>query len=154
MEFLRSFLRRHPAGKPVVASPKCRRMFSQAKRSIKTFTGSSLTWQWSSLRRSSPCFLKSWSHQEWSRKLNKITKTPKESITWRFFPLHGFRSPGTGFQSLSVERGFWIPPFSGFRIPWAVFRIPEPRIPQANISRILYSGIRVPLPGANGRVKR
>ena len=29
MEFLRSFLRRHLAGKPVVVSPKCR-LFSQA----------------------------------------------------------------------------------------------------------------------------
>ena len=132
---------------------KCRRMFSQAKRSIKTFTGSLLAWQRSKLRRSSPCFLRSWCHQEWSKKLNKITKTPKESITWSFFPRRGFRIPGTGFQSLSVERGFWIPTFSGFRIPWAVFWIPEPRITQANISRILYSGIRILLPGANGRVQ-
>ena len=45
----------------------------------------------------------------------------------------GFGIPGTGFQSLSVEFGFWIPVSSGpgFRIPWALYRIPKPRIPDS-----------------------
>ena len=30
-----------------------------------------------------------------------------------WIPRHGFRIPGTGFQSLSVELGFWIPIASG-----------------------------------------
>ena len=39
----------------------------------------------------------------------------------------GFRIPGTGFQSLPVELGFWI--------PWAllIFRIPKPRVPDSKI---------------------
>ena len=39
-----------------------------------------------------------------------------------WIPWHGFRIPGTGFQSLSVKLGFWI--------PWAAFGIPNPRIPE------------------------
>ena len=39
----------------------------------------------------------------------------------------GFRLPGTGFQSLPVELGFWI--------LWAllIFQIPMPRVPDSNI---------------------
>ena len=47
-----------------------------------------------------------------------------------------FRIPGTGLQFLS-DPGFWTPIvyLVGFRIPWAVFRIPKPRIPDS-ISKI------------------
>ena len=38
-------------------------------------------------------------------------------------PRREFRILSTGFQSLSVELGFWIPN------PYFVFRFPEPRIP-------------------------
>ena len=41
----------------------------------------------------------------------------------------------TGFQSLSVELGFWIPIIVGFRIPWAVFRIPQTTFPGAGFHR-------------------
>ena len=34
-----------------------------------------------------------------------------------WIPRRGFRIPGTGFQPLSVELGFCIPIFGGFRIP-------------------------------------
>ena len=43
-------------------------------------------------------------------------------------PHRGFRILGTGFQSLSLELGFCILIVSRFRIPYAVFPIPEPRI--------------------------
>ena len=43
-------------------------------------------------------------------------------------PRRGFRMPGTGFQSLSVELGFWIQSLVGFWIPWAVCRVPWPGI--------------------------
>ena len=42
----------------------------------------------------------------------------------------------SGFQS-----------FVGFRIPWAVFRIPKPRIPDSTSKIFLDSGIRIPLHG-------
>ena len=41
----------------------------------------------------------------------------------------GFRIPGTGFHSISVQLGFWIPSLLVFRILWAVFRIPKHSIP-------------------------
>ena len=46
----------------------------------------------------------------------------------------GFRISGTGFQSLSVEVGFWIPIFS--------------RIPDSTSKNFTNSGIRIPLHGA------
>ena len=77
-----------------------------------------------------------------------------------WIPLCGFQIPITGFQSLSKEIGFRIPKFAGFRIPWAVFRIPKPRIPDSTskFSQILdstsknflHSGIRIPLHKAKG----
>ena len=39
-------------------------------------------------------------------------------------------TPGTGFQSLSVELGFWIPIDSGFWILWAVFWISKAKFSQ------------------------
>ena len=47
-------------------------------------------------------------------------------------PHHGFRIPGTGFPSLSVELGFWI--------PWAVFRIVKPWIPNSTSKSFADSG--------------
>ena len=61
-----------------------------------------------------------------------------------WIPRQGFRIPGTGFQSLSVELEFWIPIVSGFRIPWAVFRIPKPRIPDYTSKNFPDSGIQFP----------
>ena len=49
-----------------------------------------------------------------------------------WIPRRGFQIPGTGFQSLSVERGFWIPlaHFPRFLIPPAkISCIPESGIP-------------------------
>ena len=59
--------------------------------------------------------------------------------------------PGTGFQSLSVEIGFWIPPVSG--IPYSLSSIPDSKAQDAGISQSKYSlspvspnsGIRTPL---------
>ena len=48
-----------------------------------------------------------------------------------WIPHCGFRIPGTGFWYLSVELGFWIPVVSGIQIPWAVFQIPKPGIPDS-----------------------
>ena len=50
-------------------------------------------------------------------------KTNWDSLGF-WIPLCGFRIPGTGFWYLSVELGFWFQLLDGFRIPWAVFRIP------------------------------
>ena len=50
-------------------------------------------------------------------------KTNWDSLGF-WIPLCGFRIPGTGFWYLSVELGFWLQLLDGFRIPWAVFRIP------------------------------
>ena len=40
-----------------------------------------------------------------------------------WIPRRGFRIPGTGFQSLSVELGFWIPIVSG--IPDSLSSFPD-----------------------------
>ena len=50
--------------------------------------------------------------------------------------------------SLLVELEFWIPIEVGFRISWAVFRIPKPRILDFTTKLFSNSGIRIPLPGA------
>ena len=44
---------------------------------------------------------------------------------WILIPRCGFRIPGTRVRYLSVELGFWFQLLDGFRIPWAVFRIPQ-----------------------------
>ena len=48
----------------------------------------------------------------------------------------GFRIPGTGFQSLPVELGFWIP------WPLLIFRIPKPRVPDFGFHQQKFSGFR------------
>ena len=64
---------------------------------------------------------------------------------------------GFGFRvldsdSLSVELEFWIPIVSGFRIPWAVFQIPKPKIPDSTSKSFPKNfpdpGIQIPLHGA------
>ena len=45
-------------------------------------------------------------------KENQPCKEIQDSFGF-WIPSHGFRIPGTGFQSLSVEIGFWIPIVSG-----------------------------------------
>ena len=77
-----------------------------------------------------------------------------------WIPHHGSQTPITGFQSLSMKIWFRIQKFVGFRIPWAVFWIPKPRIPDSTskFSQILdstsknflHSGIRIPLHETKG----
>ena len=66
-----------------------------------------------------------------------------QDILGFWIPPRGCRIAGTGFQSLSVELGFLIPIVSG--IPWAVIRIPKPRIPDSSSKHFPDSGIRIPL---------
>ena len=69
----------------------------------------------------------------WSCLLNKIrwsvANSHKPSLSlaqWKeikdslgfWIPLSGFRIPGTGLRSLSVELGFWIPIVSGIQDSW------------------------------------
>ena len=81
-----------------------------------------------------------------------------------WIPCRGLRIPDTGFQSLTVELGFWIPIFSG--IPDSMSCIPDSKandihIPQAKFTRIPDStgknywdcGIRFPLHGAEQFLK-
>ena len=59
-------------------------------------------------------------------------------------PRHEFQIPGTGFHILcqwNLDSGFqWL---VGFRIPWAVFWIQKPRIPDSRI-KTLIPGFRFP----------
>ena len=64
-----------------------------------------------------------------------------------------FQIPGTGFQYLSVELGFWIPIVSGFRILWAVLQIPKHRISDSTSKNFSDSRIRIPLHGADYSVQ-
>ena len=54
-------------------------------------------------------------------------------------PRREFRIPGSGFLTLTVEHGFWIPIESaGSRIPQAKFsRIPESAIPLRGTTSVL-----------------
>ena len=67
------------------------------------------------------------------KQLNAVNYRPmhvRESITPRKgIPRRGFRVSGTVFQSFlwNLDSGFQS--LVGFRIPWAVFQIPKPRIP-------------------------
>ena len=61
----------------------------------------------------------------------------------------GFRIPVIGFRILcqwNLDSGYQS--LVGFRIPWVVFRIAKPRIPDYTRKYFLHSGIRVPLHGA------
>ena len=62
-----------------------------------------------------------------------------------WIPRRGFQIPGTGFQSLSVELGFWIPIFR--RIPDSTSTFSQ--IPDSTSQNFLHSGIRNPLHGAS-----
>ena len=72
------------------------------------------------------------SPREWRPRRQNLTLAPckgfEDSLEF-WIQCRGFRILGTGFQSLSVELGIWIPIILGFQIPWAVFRIPKLRIP-------------------------
>ena len=48
-----------------------------------------------------------------------------------WIPRHWFRISGTGFESMSLELGLGITVVSRIRIPWAVFCIPKPGIPDS-----------------------
>ena len=66
----------------------------------------------------------------------------RESMTvWdsRFQAVTDFRIPGTGFQSLSLELGFWILIVSGFLKLHSGLQSPGFRISQKN-----FSGFRIP----------
>ena len=58
-----------------------------------------------------------------------------------------FQIPGTGFQSLSVELGFWIPIVSG--IPDSMSCIPDSKTRDSGFHKQNFSGFRVPLNGVN-----
>ena len=67
-----------------------------------------------------------------------------------WIPRRGFRIPGTGFQSLPAERGFWIPIVSG--IPDSLSCIPYSKAPDYRFHKqklFTDSGIWIPLPGAS-----
>ena len=59
---------------------------------------------------------------------------------WFLIARHRFRIPGTGFQIF--VSGTWTPDLVEFRIPWAVFRIPKPRIQDSTSKDFPDSGIR------------
>ena len=48
-----------------------------------------------------------------------------------WIPRHGLRIPGTGFIPCQWDLVFEFQSIMGFRITWAVFRIPESRIPDS-----------------------
>ena len=63
-----------------------------------------------------------------------------EDRLWFLIARHRFRIPGTGFQIF--VSGTWTPDLVEFRIPWAVFRIPKPRIQDSTSKDLPDSGIR------------
>ena len=66
----------------------------------------------------------------------------RESMTvWDsgFHAVTDFRIPGTGFQSLSLELGFWVLIVSGFLKLYTGLQSPGFRISQAK-----FSGFRIP----------
>ena len=76
----------------------------------------------------------------------KKLQASRQSWILDWIPGRGFRIQGKGFQFLSVE--LLDPVFQslvGFQIPWAVFRIPEPRIPVSASKNFPDSGIWIPL---------
>ena len=54
----------------------------------------------------------------------------------------GFRIPGTGFQYLSVELGFWIPIVSG--IPDSLSCIPDSKTKDSGFLKQNFQGSRIP----------
>ena len=76
--------------------------------------------------------------------LNQIFATSKEiqDSTGFWIPHRGFRILGTGFQSLSVELGFWIPIVSG--IPDSLSRIPDSKAQDSGFHEQKFPGFRNP----------
>ena len=69
----------------------------------------------------------------------RILESGLDSTPW-------FRIPGTKFRILcqwNLDSGYQS--LVGFRIPWAVFWILKPRIPNYTRKYFLHSGIRIPL---------
>lgn len=66
-----------------------------------------------------------------------------------WIPPRGFQIPGTEFQSLSVEFGYWIPIVNGFLESLSCS--PDYKAPDSDSISKIYpdSGIRTPLHGAN-----
>ena len=58
-----------------------------------------------------------------------------------WIPRHGFRIPGTGFQSLSVELGFWIPIASG--VADSLSCIPDAKARDSGFHMQIFSGFRI-----------
>ena len=58
-----------------------------------------------------------------------------------WIPRHGFRIPGTGFQSLSVEPGFWIPIASG--VADSLSCIPDAKARDSGFHMQIFSGFRI-----------
>ena len=70
----------------------------------------------------------------------------KTVLDW--IPLSGFQIPGTGFRILcqwNLDSGFQS--LVGFRIPSAVFRIPQPRTSNSTLKNFLDSRIQIPFHG-------
>ena len=60
------------------------------------------------------------------------------------FQSSGFRIPGTDFQSLSVELGYWILIVSGIQDSLScIFKILRPRIPDSTSKMFLDSGFNM-----------
>ena len=65
----------------------------------------------------------------------------KDSLGF-WIPRPGFRIPGTGFRSLLVKFGFWIPIFS--RIPDSLSCIPDTKAQDSRFHKKIFPGVRNP----------
>ena len=65
----------------------------------------------------------------------------KDSLGF-WIPRPGFRIPGTGFRSLLVKFGFWIPIFS--RIPDSLSCIPNSKAQDSRFHKKIFPGVRNP----------
>ena len=65
----------------------------------------------------------------------------KDSLGF-WIPRPGFRIPGTGFPSLLVKFGFWIPIFS--RIPDSLSCIPNSKAQDSRFHKKIFPGVRNP----------
>ena len=98
--------------------------------------------------------------------MEQVVHTHRTSCRSGFAPCKGIQD-SLGFWI--PRRGFWIPDSNyripdlfqlnldsgfqslvGFRTPWAVFRVPRPRIPDSTCENFPDSGIWIPLHGASG----
>ena len=75
------------------------------------------------------------------RASNRLTKRIQDNLGF-WIPLRGFRIPGTGFQSLSVELRFWIPIVSG--IPDSLSCIPDSKAQDSGFHKQKFLEFRNP----------